>query len=188
MKEKNDDYKTMCLPDILDLYSKFHYVIFKEPEWSVVDWVLMRCMLVCVLIRPSSACSSLQFSVYPTQTGTSVRKSVMLKRGIAGSKRKRWLAAKALKNEKLFVQALACRWSKGTLAHSYSFRFLYFVAHTLVHDAAPVPEDTRLRFSLPTPAHTHPSPLTPPPRRMRYQRCSASTVLRCNPLQISRPR
>ena len=37
MKDKSNDYKTMRLPDMLDLYSKFHYIVYKEPDWSVVD-------------------------------------------------------------------------------------------------------------------------------------------------------
>ena len=40
-KQKNNDYTTMRLQDIMDLYFKFHYVAYKEPDWSVVDWVAL---------------------------------------------------------------------------------------------------------------------------------------------------
>ena len=40
-KQKNNDYTTMRLQDIMDLYFKFHYVVYKEPDWSVVDWVAL---------------------------------------------------------------------------------------------------------------------------------------------------
>ncbi len=95
----------MCLPDILDLYSKFHYITYKEQDWSVVDWgcSCVACLRDCVcshttlvgMFFNSSLCvpdspDSLE------QTIPSVSKNAMLKRGIAGSKRKRWLAAKAL--------------------------------------------------------------------------------------------
>ena len=52
MKEKNNDYKTMRLvrlPDILDLYSNFHYITYKEPDWSVVDWGC-SCVIICNIL------------------------------------------------------------------------------------------------------------------------------------------
>ena len=145
LKEKNNDYKTMRLPDIMDLYTKFHYVTYKEPDWSVVDW---GCTCVACLrdaVCPHSVLvdmffnSSLRVPDSLEQTVPSMRKNSMLKRGIAGSKRKRWQAAKALETKKLFVKSKKlCVKGPKICAHAhYSLHSLIFITQTLEQDATP---------------------------------------------------
>jgi hypothetical protein len=52
-KEKNNDYKTMPLMGIMDLYSRFHYVAYKAPNWSVVYWdcTCVACLRDCVCLH-----------------------------------------------------------------------------------------------------------------------------------------
>ena len=115
MKEKNNDYKTMRLPDILDLYSKFHYITYKEPDWSVVDWECscVACLRDCVcshtILVGMFFTSSLRVPDSLEHTVPTVCKNAMLKRGIAGAKRKRWLAAKALETKKVFKKSKLLR-------------------------------------------------------------------------------
>ena len=105
----------MCLLDILDLYFKFHYVVYKEQDWSVVDWgcscvaglrdaVCSHTTLIGMFFR-----SSLRVPDALERTVPSVRKNAMLKRGIAGSKHKRWHAAKALETKKGFLKSKPLR-------------------------------------------------------------------------------
>jgi hypothetical protein len=111
IKDKNKDYKTMRLPDMLDLYSKFHYIVYKEPDWSVVDWgcSCVACLRDCVCSHSTLVgmffSSTLRVPDSLERTVPSVRKNAMLKRGIAGSKRKRWHAAKALETKKVFAKS-----------------------------------------------------------------------------------
>ena len=70
-----DDAPTGPVPDMLDLYSKFHYIVYKEPDHSTLVGMFFR--------------SSLRVPDSLERTVPSVRKNAMLKRGIAGSKRKK---------------------------------------------------------------------------------------------------
>ena len=106
MKDKNTDYKQMKLQEILDLYAKFHYLEYKSENWSVVDW---GC--TCVACLRDAVCqhstligmffnSKLVVPESLVEALPSERKTT-LKRGMAGTKRKRYLAAKLLQTKKV---------------------------------------------------------------------------------------
>ncbi len=124
----------MHLLDILYLYSKFHYITYKEQDWSVVDWgcSCVACLRDCVCSHSTLVGMffnpSLSVPDPLEQTVPSVCKNAMLTRGIAGSKHKRCLAAKALETKKSNAKCLSPSivvWS----AQGYSCPLIFLQIH-----------------------------------------------------------
>ena len=169
MKEKNNDYKTMRLPDILDLYSKFHYITYKEPDWSVVDWgcSCVACLRDCVcshtILVGMFFTSSLHVPDSLEQTVPTVRKNAMLKRGIAGSKRKRWLAAKALETKKVFKKSRLLHVVGPKVRILTRLNSCIIVPHTFLQDSGLVPDDAPAPPSAVSARRSLTPALVPPP-------------------------
>ena len=115
MKETDVSYKKKKLPELLDLYSKCHYLEYKTEGWSVVDWgcTCVRNLRDCVCMHSTliGMFFHKNIAVPDTleQSLPSVRKVVGQKRGVAGTKRKKYLAAKALETRKEFVKSKLLR-------------------------------------------------------------------------------
>ena len=115
MKEFDVSYKQKKLLELLDLYSKCHYLEYKTEGWSVVDWgcTCVRNLRDCVCMHSTlvSMFFHKKIAVPDTleQSLPSVRKVAGLKRGMAGTKRKKYLAAKALETRKEFVKSKLLR-------------------------------------------------------------------------------
>ena len=114
LKSKNHDHEGMTLPEILDLNFKFHHINYKCEDWSVVDWACNCVTSLSHCICPHTALVGMFFSPklkMPSSledTLPSNRKQA-LKRGIAGTKRKQYLAAKAMETKKKFVKSKKLR-------------------------------------------------------------------------------
>jgi hypothetical protein len=90
----------MNLPELLDIYSKFHHLEHRGEKWSTSDW---GC--TCVHLLRDGVCShavivsmlfELEFQVPETlEEAVPTACKLTLKRGIAGNKSKRYLAARA---------------------------------------------------------------------------------------------
>ena len=100
MDAKDTSYKSMELPELLDVYSRFHYLEYRGAKWSTSDWgctcvhslrdgVCSHAVLVSMLFDPDFELPETLEEAIPTA------RKLALKRGIAGSKRKRYLAARA---------------------------------------------------------------------------------------------
>ena len=107
---KNKEYEKMSLPDILNLNLKFNLLEYKYDGWSVIDWgcTCVACLRDCVC--PHSLLLGLFFSIIKVPDDLEIaiptdRRGASLRRGIAGSKRKNYLAAKALEKKKVFVKS-----------------------------------------------------------------------------------
>ena len=159
----------MRLPDILDLYSKFHYITYKEPDWSVVDWgcSCVACLRDCVcshtILVGMFFTSSLHVPDSLEQTVPTVRKNAMLKRGIAGSKRKRWLAAKALETKKVFKKSRLLHVVGPKVRILTRLNSCIIVPHTFLQDSGPVPDDAPAPPSAVSARRSLPPALVPPP-------------------------
>jgi hypothetical protein len=110
MKESDVSYKTKKLPELLDLYSKCHYLEYKTEGWSVVDWgcTCVRNLRDCVCMHSTLVGMFFHKNIVVPdtleRTLPSLRK-VSAKRGMAGTKRRNYLAAKALETKKQFVKS-----------------------------------------------------------------------------------
>ena len=114
LRSKNQDHEGMTLPEILDLNFKFHHIHFKFEDWSGVDWACNCVTSLSHCICPHTALVGMDFSPKLKIPGSldetipSNRKQA-LKRGIAGTKRKQYLAAKAMETKKKFVKSKKLR-------------------------------------------------------------------------------
>jgi hypothetical protein len=100
MDAKDTSYKSKELPELLDVYSRFHYLEYRGAEWSTSDWgctcvhslrdgVCSHAVLVSRLFDPEFELPETLEEAIPTA------RKLALKRGIAGNKCKRYLAARA---------------------------------------------------------------------------------------------
>ena len=56
MDAKDTSYKSKQLPELLDVYSHFHYLEYRGAEWSTSDWVALafvHYVIVSVLMQSS---------------------------------------------------------------------------------------------------------------------------------------
>ncbi len=115
MKETDVSYKKKKLPELLDLYSKCHYLGYKTEGGSVVDWgcTCVRNLRDCVCMHSTlvGMFFNKKIDVPDTleQSLPSERKVSGQKRGMVGTKRKKYLAAKALETRKEFVKSKRLR-------------------------------------------------------------------------------
>ena len=184
IKDKNTDYKKMKLPAILDLYGKFHYLEYKMEDWSVVDWGCdcVACLRDCACHHSTliGMFFSPKISVPDSieEAVPSMRKGSMLKRGIAGSKRKKYLAAKSLETKKDFVKSKKLRVVGPLVSTPRDYLFsiqmhMTSTYRTMLTDSpfssAPLWTNPQcLRYTAPPLPHTHHSTSAPPLPQRRH--------------------
>jgi hypothetical protein len=100
MDAKDTSYKSMKLPELLDVYSRFHSLEYRGSEWSTSDWgctcvrslrdyVCSHAVLMTMLFDQDFELPEALEEAIPTAP------KLALKRGITGTKHKRYLAARA---------------------------------------------------------------------------------------------
>ncbi len=99
MKERDTSYKAMTLPEILDLYSKFHYVQFRSAsDWcctcvhNLRDCICAHSTLMAMVFDASIEVPDSGEESFPTVRKIAVL--IALKHCTAGTKLKKHLAAK----------------------------------------------------------------------------------------------
>jgi hypothetical protein len=199
MKEKDTSYK-MSLPEILDLYSKSHYVQFRAENWSASNWC---CTCVSCLHDCICAHSTLMDMVFHATMAVpdSIEDSLLTvsklagpKRCIAGTKRNEYPAAKALESKKSFVKSKILRavgplvLSKSSCCHVYTLTHypLYrtppdtgknkAVGSAPLSSPAASSSSPAAASSLPAAALSAPIPVRAPPSRLITIRLSLTTM------------
>ena len=167
MDSKDTSYKSMHLPEILDVYAQFHSLEYRGAEWSTSNW---GC--TCVLSLRDCICShaTLMTMLFdpamevPDSVEESIpsARKIALKRGIAGSKRKKYLAARAAQTKNSCQKAKRfCPVGPMVLYLFYFYRHVHTVPdshpyRTLLRTRAP-------RARPPTSHHLLPLASSPPP-------------------------
>ncbi len=106
MDAKDTSYKLKQLPELLDVYSRFNSLEYRGAEWSTSNW---GCTCQCVHSLSDCICSHTAFMTllfYPDfelpeslEEAIPTASKLALKRGITGTKLKRYLAARAAETE-----------------------------------------------------------------------------------------